>query len=843
MQHLTPARFSNGRRAAAAIWLLITLAGLLATDIPSIAQEPAGGNHRPANRLAKETSPYLLLHAHNPVDWYPWGPEAFARAKAEKKPIFLSIGYSSCYWCHVMERESFMDPEIARFLNEHFVSIKVDREERPDVDQVYMAALQAFSTGGWPMSMFLLPDGRPFYGETYLPPRDRQGISGFLTVLSGIDKAWREERGEIERAADGLTEIVRRKLGSSGSRRKPALTLAFAAAGRAALAEQFDPEFGGFGFNAQNPRRPKFPEPVNLVFLLDQERRDRRKKGVTRDSAGSPAAASLSAVKPGRADPLFMVLFTLDRMARGGIRDQLGGGYHRYATSRYWIVPHFEKMLYDNAQLASVHLMAFELTGDARWRDEAEATFAFVAHTMTAAEGGFFSALDAETESGEGAYYVWSRDEVKDVLGAGPDVEVFSQVYGLKRESNFEGGRYVLLQPRPLAEQADKLRTTPEKLEALLSPLRTRMLAARENRPGPLRDDKIITAWNGLMIAAYADAYRILKNDAYRRAAEKCAEFLLSRLREPGGRLLRTYRAGQARLPAYLEDYAFLVHGLLRLHAATGESRWLDQARGLTDRMIADFSDTQEGGFFFTASDHESLLTRSKDPYDGALPGANSVAVLDLLAISRATGEKSYLEPARKTLESLSTALSQNPAAMPLLLVGLQEYLDARADHVLPGSSGEAALAPVPNRPVTASARIADAQEPAPGRVLEATVSIAIKEGWHIYANPTGVDVLKPTTLVLDPGQAAADLHVDYPPGQTKVLGSLGTEKVALYEGNVNIPFRVTLPRDARAGKTTVRLRLNYQPCDDRVCLAPASLAIPLEVSVGPPSLPVESKP
>jgi uncharacterized protein YyaL (SSP411 family) len=512
-----------------------------------------------------------------------------------------------------------------------------------------------------------------------------------------------------------------------------------------------------------------------------------------------------------------MVLFTLDRMARGGIRDQLGGGYHRYATSRYWIVPHFEKMLYDNAQLASVHLMAFELTGDARWRNEAEATFAFVARTMTAAEGGFYSSLDAETGSGEGAYYVWSRDEVQDVLGAGPDVEAFSQVYGLKRESNFEGGRYVLLQPRPLEEQADKLQTTPEKLEGVLRPLRTRMLAARENRPGPLRDDKIITAWNGLMIAAYADAYRILKNDAYRRAAEKCAEFLLRRLREPGGRLLRTYRAGQAKLPAYLEDYAFLVHGLLRLHAATGESRWLDQARGLTDRMIADFSDTQEGGFFFTARDHESLLTRSKDPYDGALPGASSVAVLDLLAISRATGEKSYLEPARKTLESLSTALSQNPAAMPFLLVGLQEYLDARPDHVLPGSSGEAALAP--------------------------TVSIAIKEGWHISANPTAVDVLKPTTLVLDPGQAAADLLVNYPPGQTKVLGSLGTEKVALYEGNLNLPFRVTLPRDARAGKTTVRLRLNYQPCDDRVCLAPASLSIPLEVSLRQPSGSVESKP
>ena len=836
MPHTTPTRFANRITSAAFLCPLIALAGLLATGVPVSAQETAGATPHPANRLAKETAPYLLLHAHNPVDWYPWGPEAFARAKAENKPIFLSIGYSSCYWCHVMERESFTDPEIARYLNEHFVSIKVDREERPDVDQIYMAALQAFSTGGWPMSMFLLPDGRPFYGETYLPPRDRQGISGFLTVLSGIAKAWRDEHGEIERSAAGLTEIVRRKLGSTSSRRKPALSPTFVAAGKAALAEQFDPEYGGFGFNAQNPRRPKFPEPVNLVFLLDQDRRDRQKKSVTSRSSGAPPATSASSGRSGRSDPLFMVLFTLDRMARGGIRDQLGGGYHRYATSRYWIVPHFEKMLYDNAQLASVHLTAFELTGDVRWRDEAEATFAFIARTMTAPDGGFYSSLDAETVSGEGAYYVWSRDEVKEVLGSGPDVEIFSQVYGLKRESNFEGGRYVLLQPRPLAEQAEKLQITVEKLESILSPLRIRMLTARENRPGPLRDDKIITAWNGLMIAAYADAYRILKNDTYRRTAEKCAEFVLTRLREPGGRLLRTYRAGQARLPAYLEDYAYLVHGLLRLHAATGQIRWLQQARSLADRMIADFFDTQEGGFFFTASDHESLLTRPKDPYDGALPGANNVAVLDLVALSLATGEKSYLEPARKTLESLSIALAQNPAAMPILLVGLQEYLDARSDKRAAGPTAETAPGAVPDGPVTASARIADAQNPAPGRVFEASVAIAIKEGWHIHANPTGVDVLIPTTLVLEPGQPGADLHIDYPPGKSRVLGSLGTEKVALYEGNFNIPVRITLPRDAPAGKTTLTLKLNYQPCDERVCLAPASLEIPLEVTIGPSS-------
>ncbi len=340
------------------------------------------------------------------------------------------------------------------------------------------------------------------------------------------------------------------------------------------------------------------------------------------------------------------------------------------------------------------------------------------------------------------------------------------------------------------------------------------------------------------MIAAYADGYRILRNEAYRNAAEKCAEFLLKTLREPGGRLLRTYRAGQARLPAYLEDYAFLAHGLLRLHAATGESRWLDQARGLTDRMLADFADPREGGFFFTAVDHERLLTRPKDPTDGVLPGGNSVAVLDLLTISRATGEKSYLEPARRTLESYATAISQDPAAMPLLLVGLEEYLDVRPDAALAGAGGQTADAPV-----TATARIADGEKPAPGGVLQGIVSVAIKEGWHIHANPTGVHDLNPTIVVLEPDQAAGGLRVDYPAGQTKVLGSLGAERVALYQGKIAIPFRLTLPRDIQAGKTTVRLSLKYQPCDEKVCLAPASLAIPLEVTLSSSSVSAESKP
>jgi uncharacterized protein len=840
MQRLTDLRSRDRRRWARGC--LIAPALLVSFVAAAAGQEPAAGTGRPANRLAKETSPYLLFHAHDPVDWYPWGPEAFARAKAENKPLFVSIGYSSCYWCHVMERESFVDPEIAKLLNENFVSIKVDREERPDVDQVYMTALQAFSTGGWPMSMFLLPDGRPFYGGTYFPPRDRPGFTGFLTVLNGIVKAWREEHAEMEQAAEGLHEIVRRKLGSARNRHRLPLSREFAAEGQTQLSEQFDPEYGGFGFNPQNDRRPKFPEPVNLVFLLDQHRRDTcKREGIKTRSSRAEVGTGLS--RPGRPDPLSMVLFTLDRMARGGIRDQLGGGYHRYATSRSWIVPHFEKMLYDNAQLASAHLMAYELTGEARWREEAEATFGFIARTMTAPEGGFYSALGAETQDGEGAYYVWTRDEVKAVLGEGPDHEMFAQVYGLKRDSNFEGERYVLFQPRPRAEQAESFQTTPDALEQRLAPLRSKMLAARDQRPAPLCDDKILTAWNGLMIAAYADGFQALKNDGYRQAAEKAADFVLTRLRDSRGRLLRTYRAGQAKLPAYLEDYAFLAHGLLRLHAATGEPKWLERACALTERMIADFADPQEGGFFFTADNHESLLARPKDPTDNALPSANSIAVLNLLTLHRATGERRYLELAGRTLDAFSTALSQNPAAMPMMLVGLQAYLDVHPDRITPKPLAEGALAQVPIQVVTASARVAEGQQPVAGREFNALVSLLIKEGWHIYANPTGVDILKPTTLSLEPDQPADKIDVAYPAGKAMVLDSLGTEKVLLYEGKTEIPIRITLARNAKPGKVLLMLKLKYQACDDKVCLAPASLAIPVELKIGQSANPSGSNP
>ncbi len=795
---------------------LVGLMGLTSCARP--VDNPQSGKSRPGNRLSKESSPYLLLHAHNPVDWYPWGPEALVRAKAENKPIFLSVGYSSCYWCHVMERESFMDPEIAKALNAGFVCIKVDREERPDVDQIYMAALQALGPGGWPMSMFLTPDGRPFFGGTYFPPRDRQGSSGFLTVVNEVASAWIKQRDQIEKAANAVTDAVRERLKSEGRRPVFALSREPASQGEAELAEQFDPEYGGFGFNPTNPKRPKFPQPVDLFFLLDQHRRD-------------------SAARKGM-DPLKMVLFTLDRMARGGIRDQLGGGYHRYSTDRFWHVPHFEKMLYDNAQIASLELLAFEITKDARWRSEAEAAFEFVAQKLTSPEGGFYSSLDAETEGEEGAYYVWTKDQVMAALGESPEAEVFLQVYGLTEEPECRGRHYVLHEPRARGEQAQVLKKTSDELETILRPLRAKLLAAREKRTAPRCDDKVLTGWNGLMIAAYADGYRVLKVDRYRQAAEKAANFLLAKLRLPDGRLLRTYREGKASLPAYLEDYAFLAHGLLRLHEATGDPRWLSEARSLTDRMIADFEDPQDGGLFFTAVGHERLLARAKDPFDNAIPSGNSVAILNLIELSKRTGQSAYLDHAGSTLAAFSSSLSRIPVALPLSLVGLEQYLDARPDGRIPKAIAASTDAPAKVAVVSGTVNLAPGSLATVlvGAEFDVVANVAIEPGWHVSANPTGVPEMKPTSLAIDSGsqKLVSLVKVAYPPGEAKVLGSLGTETVKLYEKNVSIPVRLKLAENVRPGTVVVILELSYQACNDRLCQAPAKLVLPLSVTAVP---------
>jgi uncharacterized protein len=538
-----------------------------------------------ANRLARESSPYLLLHKDNPVDWYAWGEEAFARARQDDKPIFLSVGYSTCYWCHVMERESFSDPEIARQLNEGFVCIKLDREERPDVDEIYMGATQLITrSGGWPNSLFLTPDLKPFFAGTYFPPQDAHGRPGFPRVLSGLRQAWLFRRAELLQQAELIAQAMQQQLAPSGPRGSlPGEDLA--ASVQSALATRFDPQWGGFG------PAPKFPSPANLFFLLDR------------------AAADLDAGE--------MLAFTLDAMARGGLMDQLAGGFHRYSTDEAWLVPHFEKMLYDNAALARLYAEAAALAPpEAGFERVARMTLDFVLRELTGDAGGFLSAIDAETDGHEGAYYTWTAAELDAAL-PGTDGRLFRAAHGLEGEPTFEADRYVVYLPAPYAEQA-RLTGVPEaELLRRIEPQRRALLAARDARKRPLVDDKVLTDWNGLTIAAMARVGALLREPRYTAAAERAASFVLERLVDgAGGGLLHAWRAGQARVPALLDDYAFFVDGLLELHAATGEARWLAEAVRLAEEQERRLGDADGGGGYFASGvdPHRATASRLRTP-------------------------------------------------------------------------------------------------------------------------------------------------------------------------------------------------------------------------------------
>ncbi len=778
---------------------------------------------RPTNRLAKESSPYLLQHAHNPVDWHAWGPEAFARAKVEQKPIFLSVGYSTCYWCHVMERESFENEEIAKYLNEHFICVKVDREERPDVDQIYMAAVQAFQgRGGWPMTVFCTPDGRPFFGGTYYPSTERPGMESFPGLARRVVEAWRDHRTELDRDADTVTALIRRITVEGAAARKVALTKRVLEQGLTALAEQFDPDYGGFGFDPAVMKRPKFPEPTNLIFLLTQHARGGRVRSLIAEDAPEASPSALT-----------MLEQTLDRMSRGGIRDHLGGGYHRYSTDRAWAVPHFEKMLYDNALLAMTFAHAFEVTKNVRWRREAEGIFECVARDFTSGDGAFFSALDAEVDGAEGASYAWTRDEVERVLGKGDDTDLFALVYGLTAPANFENGSHVLLLPRPLHDLA-KDQEGADKLEKQLEPLRRKLLEARAARKQPRRDEKILTAWNGLMIAAYADAARIFSNADYRATAERAAEFLWTRLRGPDGQLLRTYRAAGAPLPGYLEDYAFAAWGFLQLQEATNDPVWLNRTRTLADRMIEQFADGEAGGFFYTDGTEGSLIARTKDFSDGALPSGNAVALLVLIKLYEHTKDSRYFEQGRRALESFSGAIAQSPAASPTMLQAVGLFFDAG------GAIGAGQGDPAEQDPLgigtsksLVTAKLLDEAplEGVGGEILETRLRLSIADGWHIYANPVGSETLKPTVVTLVENTVATLESVDYPPGRKQVLGG-AAEPVNVYEKDLEIPLRIRLKPDAKSGEAKLQIRTNYQACDDRACLAPAAVDLPILVRV-----------
>ena len=605
------------------------------------------------NRLVNETSPYLRQHAANPVDWYPWSDEALKRARAEDKPILLSVGYSACHWCHVMAHESFEDEATAQLMNELYVNIKVDREERPDLDDVYMQAVQALSRGhgGWPMTVFLLPDGRPFYGGTYFPPEPRGGMPSFQQVLLAVSDAYRNRRDEMEKAAGDLTQTLQRDvLGIGGLASDLNADLLDAAYDN--IARGFDRVHGGYG------GAPKFPQPMNLEFLLRAYAR-----------TGDQAA-------------LDHLTFSLKQMARGGIYDQIGGCFHRYSVDAVWLVPHFEKMLYDNAQLSRVYLHAWQATDDVFFKTIAEEIYDNILREMTAPEGGFYSTTDADSEGEEGKFFVWSKSELEMLLGA--DAPIAIEYWGVTARGNFEGHN-ILYVPNEDAVAAEHLGLSVEELHTRLAEIKHRLYAARTQRVAPGLDDKILTSWNGLMLASLSEAARVFKRADYYNAAVRCGEFLLNTMSSPNGRLLRTYRDGHAKLDGYLEDYAALIDAFLELYQTTFDERWFDQARSLADVALARFRAT-DGGFYDTSDEHESLIARPRSLQDNATPAGSSLITRGLIELTAYTGNADYADAAHNTLRLLTAAMREYPQAFGEALNAVDMIVGGVAEVAIVGA-------------------------------------------------------------------------------------------------------------------------------------------------------------
>jgi len=612
-------------------------------------------DHKHTNHLITETSPYLLQHAHNPVDWYPWGEAALGKARDENKPILLSIGYSACHWCHVMEHESFENEDIAQLMNENFVNIKVDREERPDLDQIYMNAVQMMTGhGGWPMTMFLTPEGVPFYGGTYFPPSDRYNMPGFPRILASVAEAFRSQPDQVANTATAMLGELRRVGLAEPSRELLTKEVLDSAVRR--ISANYDQTNGGFG------GAPKFPPAMNLEFLLHTHHR------------------------LGNSEALEMIEHTARKMSEGGMYDQLGGGFHRYSVDAKWLVPHFEKMLYDNALLSRMYLHLYQVTKNPDARRIAEETLDYVVREMTDAGGGFYSSQDADSEGEEGKFFVWSRQEVLEVLGE-QDGLVFCDYFDVTEGGNFEG-QNILHVTSSIEDTATRNRISVEELQTSIDRGRQKLFALREQRIKPGRDEKVLTAWNGLMLSSFAEASAILERTDYRNVAEANARFLLSHLQKDG-LLLRTYKDGQAKLNGYLEDYACLIDGLISLYEATGELTWIESAVSLADKMIEQFWDDGEGGFFFTGKSHEQLIIRSKEFMDNATPSGNSIATLSLLRLSLLTGNGDYRRRATAVLRLMADQIRRYPSAFGFALSALDFYLDSPREIVIVGSPGE----------------------------------------------------------------------------------------------------------------------------------------------------------
>ncbi len=619
---------------------------------PNITERGAKTHHgRKPNHLIQEKSPYLQQHAYNPVDWYPWCEEAFQKAMKENKPIFLSIGYSTCHWCHVMEAESFEDEEVAKILNENFVSIKVDREERPDLDAIYMAVCQAMTgSGGWPLNLFLTHEKKPFYAGTYFPKTERYGNPGFVAILTQISTLWRTKKEGVLTSGEQVVKVLQ-----TMSAQPPGDGLGVETLERAfeQLQSNYDHLYGGFGTS------PKFPTPHNYTFLLRWWKRSK-----------NPFA-------------LEMVEKSLDRMGKGGICDQLGGGFHRYSTDEYWLVSHFEKMLYDQALLAMAYTETHQVTGNAFYAEAAQGIFSYVLRDMVSPSGGFYSAEDADSEGVEGKFYVWTPDEAIKILGE-KEGRLFCDYYDVSSEGNFED-KNILHVDKPLQAFAKLEHLETEYLRNLLEDSRKKLFAEREKRVHPHKDDKILTAWNGLMISALAKGAQSLNDQKYALAAVRAADFVLHTMRREDGTLLRRYRQGEASIPGYLDDYAFFVWGLLDLYETTFEVKYLKAALELNKQMIEDFWDDKGGGFFLSGKKNETLIAPVKEIYDGATPSGNSVALLNILRLSRITEDK-YLENiSERLIKTFAETVRQYPAGYTQFLCALDFALGPDKEIVIAG--------------------------------------------------------------------------------------------------------------------------------------------------------------
>lgn len=616
---------------------------------------------RRPNKLVFEKSPYLLQHAYNPVDWYPWGEEAFERAKKEDKPIFLSIGYSTCHWCHVMEKESFEDPEIAGLMNDIFVSIKVDREERPDIDDVYMTVSQMMTgSGGWPLTIIMMPNKKPFFAGTYIPKDNRFGLIGMKELIPRIKELWEQRRNEVENSAEQVTTAIK-----DASREKPGEELGEDILHRCYenLYEIFDNQNGGFGHGR------KFPTPHNLTFLLRYWRRT------------------------GDGWALRMVEKTLRAMRLGGVYDHVGFGFHRYSVDNKWLVPHFEKMLYDQAMLVMAYTEAYQVTGKEEYAQTAQEILTYVLRDMTAPEGGFYSAEDADSEGEEGKFYLWTEEEIRQILSK-EAADTIIKVYNIYREGNFEEeasrkktGKNIFHLKKSLDEISSDLKTTLEGIQEILENARQKLFLAREKRVHPHKDDKILTDWNGLMIAALAKAAQVFGKTEYLDAAVRSADFILKKMRDPEGRLYHRYRDGEAAIQGFLDDYAFFIYGLVELYEASFGVKYLQDAINLTEGMIEHFWDEENGGFYFTADDSENVLVRKKEIYDGAYPSGNSIAVLTLLRLGRMTAKPEYEGKADKIIRTFSRTVSRNPMGYTQLMSALDFAIGPSYEVVIAGNT------------------------------------------------------------------------------------------------------------------------------------------------------------